>query len=75
MSLSHRMTYRLNDVGKANLLKFCDLTGMKSGEVAKAAITQFIAQTVMPDDVVNDTKTTPKRQRCDTASRAREVKP
>ena len=62
MSLSHRMTYRLNDVGKANLLKFCDLTGMKSGEVAKAAITQFIAQTVMPDDVVNDTKTPPKRQ-------------
>ena len=40
------MSFRLNPVARGRLDDFCELTGMKPSEVAKAGIAQFIAPTL-----------------------------
>tara|TARA_Y100000593_G_scaffold24075_1_gene47747 strand:+ start:768 stop:1283 length:516 start_codon:yes stop_codon:yes gene_type:complete len=46
MSKSSVITFRLNDVAKARLEHFCDLTGMKTSEVVKASLAHFMAPTL-----------------------------
>lgn len=43
---SKPMSFRLNSVARARLETFCELTGMKPSEVAKASIAQFISSTL-----------------------------
>ena len=46
MSESKPMSFRLNSVARDRLEDFCELTGMRPSEVAKAGIAQFIAPTL-----------------------------
>ena len=52
MSKTHAMSYRLTDTAKERMIIFCEMTGMKPSEVARAAISHFIAPTLQNAEIM-----------------------